>query len=86
MADENEDKLLAHRGELVSKVEAVEKKLAPLYEKRDGVMKQIEHMRSSLQDGVGADIKKIEAEELVPARNALARVARVMGGRSLGDH
>lgn len=85
MANNDDEVLLKARNSLQSEVDKVHKKLEPLYAERDKALKKIEDLKAKLQDDVNFEIKEIEREELIPLRNKLARMARAMGGRSLGD-
>jgi uncharacterized coiled-coil DUF342 family protein len=76
--------LMKRRQELSAKVDEITNRLVPHHEKVDKIQQQIDKLKEE-QRKIVVERKKVE-EELIPARNELAQVARSLGGRSLGEN
>lgn len=85
MAEKLDDLLNKHREALTRRVDDIDGRLDALREKRDRYLVKAEEEKAKARPIV-EEIKAIERDELIPARNDLSRVARATGGRSLSDN
>jgi len=70
---------------LNDEIAALEKEMEPHTRERDRIFEEIFQLRGEAESHV-AEIKRLEAERLIPLRQDLSRAAAAANGRRLSDN